>query len=132
METDIFDTALGSWADEMDSQPLPAASSNAYSMRDRGDGERRGFEQPSWGSARTGGAGTGGGASSGMGGGDSFGAYLATTEVERYVDPCARHINTLQVHDTTARKFHSPPSPHTLLILEISTTMSLLSMWRSF
>lgn len=76
---DAFDTALGSWADEMDSQPLPAASSNAYSMRDRGDrggdGEGRGFGSSSWGAARSAaGAGMGGGASSGMGGGDSFGA----------------------------------------------------------
>lgn len=56
----------------MDSQPLPVPSSNAYSMRDRvggGDGGGRGFEQSSWGAARSGGA-----APSGGMGGDSFGA----------------------------------------------------------
>lgn len=58
--------ALGSWADEMDSQPLPAVPASSYASRDRGDrgdrdgGERRAFTQPSWENARSG---------SGMGGG---------------------------------------------------------------
>lgn len=70
---DMRITALGSWADEMDSVPVPAAPSGGYGgARDRdGPGERRAFTQPNWGEARTGG-GVGGGM--GMGGrGPSFG-----------------------------------------------------------
>ena len=50
--------ALGSWADEMDSQPIPAQSAG-YGSRDRDGGERRAFTQPAWDQARTG-AGVGG------------------------------------------------------------------------
>jgi len=41
--------SLGSWADEMESQPLPAVPSYGGS---RDTGERRAFTQPSWGEAR--------------------------------------------------------------------------------
>ncbi|KXS99078.1 hypothetical protein AC579_9196 [Pseudocercospora musae] len=64
----LTNQSLGSWADEMDSQPLPSmASTSSYGGardRDRGDGpgERRAFTQPSWE------RGTGGGVGSGMGG----------------------------------------------------------------
>jgi translation initiation factor 4B len=74
----LTNQSLGSWADEMDSQPLPAAPSGYSSTRDRGDrdrdmGEKRSFTQPAWEMARTG-SGVGGGMSSGMGGrGASYG-----------------------------------------------------------
>jgi translation initiation factor 4B len=55
----LANQSLGSWADEMDSQPLPSATSS-YS-RDRGDGERRAFTQPSWENARASGGSMGGG-----------------------------------------------------------------------
>lgn len=75
----------------MDSQPLPAASSNAYSMRDRGgdrggDREGRGFGQSSW---ERSGAGMGGGASSGMGG-DSFSGALSRHKTGK-IHPDYRH-----------------------------------------
>ena len=43
---DLRIVALGSWADEMDSQPIPSVP--AYSSRDGFGGERRAFTQPSW------------------------------------------------------------------------------------
>lgn len=46
----LTNQSLGSWADEMDSQPIPAMGSG-FGARDRGDrdgGERRAFTQPSW------------------------------------------------------------------------------------
>ncbi|KAK3070264.1 Eukaryotic translation initiation factor 4B [Teratosphaeriaceae sp. CCFEE 6253] len=73
----LADQSLGSWADEMDAQPLPSASSNAYSVRNReggdrgGDrdmGDRRSFTQPSWENARSG-SGMGGGMGGAMGAG---------------------------------------------------------------
>ncbi|KAK4546431.1 hypothetical protein LTR36_002108 [Oleoguttula mirabilis] len=60
----LTNQSLGSWADEMDSQPIPAAASG-YG-RDRDGGEKRSFTQPAWGEAR-GGSGMGGGAGGGMG-----------------------------------------------------------------
>lgn len=54
----LTNQSLGSWADEMDSQPIPSAPSG-YG-RDRDMGEKRSFTQPAWGEARSG---------SGMGGG---------------------------------------------------------------
>lgn len=65
----LKDQNLGSWADEMDSQPLPSAPSGYAARRgdDRDGGERRAFTQPQWGEARTGGGGMGDrGASFGM------------------------------------------------------------------
>ena len=65
--------SLGSWADEMDSQPIPSASTG-YGARDRGDGgEKRSFTGPAWGEARSG---------SGMGasGGSFEGKTLAVRE----------------------------------------------------
>ena len=63
------DTALGSWADEMDAQPLPAVPAPFGARGDRGDREeRRAFTQPAWETARTG-SGVGGGMDRGMGGG---------------------------------------------------------------
>jgi len=46
----LTNQSLGSWADEMDSQPLPLGPSG-YGARDRG--EQRSFTQPAWESART-------------------------------------------------------------------------------
>ncbi|KAF2767733.1 hypothetical protein EJ03DRAFT_337440 [Teratosphaeria nubilosa] len=69
----LTDQSLGSWADEMDSQPLPPAPSG-YSSRDRGDrdgGEKRAFTQPTW--ERS---------SSGMGGG--MGARGASYDRPQY------------------------------------------------
>ncbi|KAK0903813.1 Eukaryotic translation initiation factor 4B [Friedmanniomyces endolithicus] len=67
----LTNQSLGSWADEMDAQPIPSAPSGYGSgARDRGDrgdrdtGERRSFTQPSWENARTG-SGMGGGMGSG-------------------------------------------------------------------
>ena len=61
--------ALGSWADEMDSQPIPSASSGYGGSRD--PGERRAFTQP-WGDARGGDR----AGSAGMGGrGPSYGEF---------------------------------------------------------
>lgn len=66
----ILAAALGSWADEMESAPLPSMPTSSYGARDRGDrggdrappGEGRAFTTSSW--ERSG---------SGMGGGGSFG-----------------------------------------------------------
>jgi hypothetical protein len=61
-------TALGSWADEMDSQPLPSAASSAYNARNRDGDDKRSFSQPTW--ERSGsGIGARGGDSYGGGGG---------------------------------------------------------------
>ncbi|KAK4631514.1 putative eukaryotic translation initiation factor 4H [Fulvia fulva] len=59
--------SLGSWADEMDSVPVPSAPSGygARDRRDDGPSERRAFNQPDWGSARA----DARGPPSGMGGG---------------------------------------------------------------
>jgi len=57
----LADQSLGSWADEMDSQPLPPASSGYGGARDRDGGEKRSFTQPSW---ERSGSGMGGGGSS--------------------------------------------------------------------
>ncbi|GAB7363984.1 hypothetical protein MBLNU230_g4544t1 [Neophaeotheca triangularis] len=47
--TFLADQSLGSWADEMDSQPLPSAPSSGYSSMNRdGGGERRGFGTGAW------------------------------------------------------------------------------------
>ncbi|KAK5167676.1 Eukaryotic translation initiation factor 4B [Saxophila tyrrhenica] len=72
----LTNQSLGSWADEMETQPMPAAPSGGYS-RDREGGERRGFTQPAWESARSG-SGFGGGMGGGMGMGDR-GASFGTT-----------------------------------------------------
>ncbi|KAK5115841.1 hypothetical protein LTR85_009435 [Meristemomyces frigidus] len=55
----LTNQSLGSWADEMDSQPIPSAPSG-YG-RDRDTGEKRSFTQPAWGEARSGGGMGGGG-----------------------------------------------------------------------
>lgn len=51
----LTDQSLGSWADEMDAQPLPPASS-AFGARggDR-DGPKREYTAPAWENARSGG-----------------------------------------------------------------------------
>ncbi|KAK3623008.1 Eukaryotic translation initiation factor 4B [Elasticomyces elasticus] len=74
----LTNQSLGSWADEMDAQPLPSAPSG-YASRSRDDrggdrdgGEKRSFTQPSWENARTG-SGMGGGMSGGMSGGSMRG-----------------------------------------------------------
>ncbi|CAK3812533.1 RNA-binding sce3 [Lecanosticta acicola] len=67
----LTNQSLGSWADEMDSVPVPAAPSGYGGARDREPpSERRAFTQPNWGEARTG-SGVGGGMSMG-GRGSSF------------------------------------------------------------
>ncbi|KAL9534285.1 putative RNA-binding protein [Sphaerulina musiva] len=66
----LTNQSLGSWADEMESAPLPSMPTSSYGARDRGDrggdrappGEGRAFTTSSW--ERSG---------SGMGGGSSFG-----------------------------------------------------------
>lgn len=64
----LSNQSLGSWADEMDAQPMPAVAPTYQVNRnreDRGDrefGEKRSFTQPSWENARSGGG-------MGMGGG---------------------------------------------------------------
>lgn len=40
--------ALGSWADEMDSQPLPSAPPSGHSTMGRDGGEKRGFGPAAW------------------------------------------------------------------------------------
>ncbi|EMC98083.1 hypothetical protein BAUCODRAFT_22920 [Baudoinia panamericana UAMH 10762] len=64
----LTNQTLGSWADEMDSQPISMPTSTGYGSggrdRDRDGGEKRSFTQPAWESARS-----GGGMSGGMGGG---------------------------------------------------------------
>lgn len=64
----LTNQSLGSWADEMDSQPIPSAPSGYGGARDRDQGEKRSFTQPSW----ERGAGGGG---SGMGMGDRGASY---------------------------------------------------------
>lgn len=55
----LTNQSLGSWADEMDSQPLPAMSTySSAGNRDRDQGERRGFSQANWGEARGSGSGS--------------------------------------------------------------------------
>ena len=61
-----LDVALGSWADEMDAQPLPSVPAPFGARGDRDRGERREYTQPAWETARTG-SGVGGGMDRGMG-----------------------------------------------------------------
>ena len=46
--TDFTRIALGSWADEMETQPIPAVPAPYSSRGDRDGGERRAFTQPAW------------------------------------------------------------------------------------
>ncbi|KAK6438739.1 Eukaryotic translation initiation factor 4B [Oleoguttula sp. CCFEE 5521] len=68
---------LGSWADEMDSQPLPSASSK-YSARDREGGDRS-FSQPTW--ERSGSNMGARGGDSGYGGGGDRPQYAVREEL---------------------------------------------------
>jgi len=70
----LTNQSLGSWADEMDSQPIPAVPSgwgaggrdrDRGGDRDREPGERRAFTQPAWDQARGGSGMEGRGASYG-------------------------------------------------------------------
>ncbi|KAK3721521.1 Eukaryotic translation initiation factor 4B [Vermiconidia calcicola] len=82
----LTNQSLGSWADEMETQPIPSAS--AYGSRDSDRGERRAFTQPTWDQARTGGGGVGGGMSSMGGRGASYGRtkLKSTLYAERPTD----------------------------------------------
>lgn len=67
----LNDQSLGSWADEMDAQPLPPPPST-FGARDR-DAPRREYAAPAWENARSG---------AGMGAaGASFGKAVATGHV---------------------------------------------------
>ena len=71
--------ALGSWADEMDSQPIPSATSG-YGSGSRDPGERRAFTQPWGGDSR---GGDRGGSMSMGGRAPSFG--MSNTSEERCI-----------------------------------------------
>ncbi|KAK4553838.1 Eukaryotic translation initiation factor 4B [Recurvomyces mirabilis] len=94
----LTNQSLGSWADEMDAQPMPSAASGYSGNRDRGDrdrdgGEKRSFTQPAWESAR-GGASAGGGMGMGGGMGDRGASYgnltydVSQADVEGFLSDC--------------------------------------------
>ncbi|SMR46406.1 unnamed protein product [Zymoseptoria tritici ST99CH_1E4] len=118
----LTNQSLGSWADEMDSQPLPQTSSTGYSARDRGGaGEGRAFASSSW---ERSGAGTSGGSGMGssMGGGSSFDRPRYDREEIPFPTrpPYTAHLGNLDYNVTSVdiEEFLSDCSVTTVRIME--------------